>query len=249
MKVLLHGDVANSVGSAVLDHGGDVLEHLPACSNVVGLRRKHAHTAHIRRLVNTFQGLLEVARRQRHDVCLCSSEHAHDGGHAARRSTCCSHGWLSAAGCNTCPRSRNTACSATQEVLCACGLWLIPSSWSRWAQRPRGGRRSSHLTIQTVCTMGDRSLNYGLPGTVTFSSHCSVLNEFALTVKRTPRSTSLAVFPLRSSSLQGITRRAQSCMLAGCRLGRKQRSSPSQTLKSKRFTSFHENSLYPHHLV
>ena len=136
---------------------------------------------------------------------------------------------MSAAGCNTCPRCRNTARSAAQEVLCACGLQSIPSSW--WAQRPGGGRRSSLLTSQTVYTMGVRSLNYGLPGTVASSSHCSVLNEFALNiVKHTPRSTSFAVFPMRSSVVLSITRRAQGCKQAGCRLGRKQRSSPSHTL-------------------
>jgi len=31
---------------------------------------KHAHTADVRRLVKTFQGLLEIACRQGHDVCL-----------------------------------------------------------------------------------------------------------------------------------------------------------------------------------
>jgi len=56
------------------------------------------------------------------------------------------------------------------------GLKLIPSSWC--AQWPRGRWRSSLLTIQTVCTMGDRLLNYGLPGIVNSSSHCSVLTWF-----------------------------------------------------------------------
>jgi len=87
MKLLLHGDVAHFVGSAVIDHGGDVLEHPHACSKVVGMIRKHAHTADVRRLVKTFQGLLEIARRQGHDVCLCSKEHAHDRSHAAWRGT------------------------------------------------------------------------------------------------------------------------------------------------------------------
>jgi len=63
---------AHSVGCAVLDHGGDVLEHPHACSNVVGMIHKHAHTADVRRLVKTCEVLLarEIARRRCHDVCL-----------------------------------------------------------------------------------------------------------------------------------------------------------------------------------
>jgi len=153
-----------------------------------------------------------------------------------RRSACCSHGWLSAAGCNTCPRSQNAARSTAQEVFGAC-LWSMPSSW--WAQRPGGGRRTSRLTCQTVCTMEDRSLKYSLPGTVASSSHCSVLNGFALSiVKRTRRSTSFAVFPLRSSSVLNVMRRAQGCKQAGCRLGQERRNSPSHFFNSKRFNCF-----------
>jgi len=90
MELLLHGDVAHSVGCAVLDHGGDVLEHPHACSNVVGMIFKHAHTVDVRRLVKTFEGLSsrEIARQRGHDVCLCSKEHAPDRSHAARRGTC-----------------------------------------------------------------------------------------------------------------------------------------------------------------
>jgi len=64
MALLLHGDLSHSVGCAVLDHGGDVLEHPHACSNVVEIIRRHAHTADVRRLVKTFEGLLarEIAR-------------------------------------------------------------------------------------------------------------------------------------------------------------------------------------------
>jgi len=61
MTFLFHGDVSHSVSCAVLNHGGDVLEHPHAYSNVVGVSRKHAHTSDIRRLVKTFQGLLEIA--------------------------------------------------------------------------------------------------------------------------------------------------------------------------------------------
>jgi len=178
-----------------------------------------------------------------HDVCLCSSKHAHDRSHAARRSACCSHGWLSAAGCNTCPQSRNAARSAA-EVFGACSLWSLPSSW--WAQRPGGGRRTSLLTNQTVCTMGDRSLNCGLPGTVASSSHCSVLNGFALSIfKRTRWSISFAVLPLRSSSVPNVIKRAQGCKQAGCRLGQERRGSPPHFFNSKRFTNSHDNGLYP----
>jgi len=89
MELLLHGDVAHSVGCAVLDHGGDVLEHPHAYSNVVGMIRKHAHMADVSRLVKTFEGLLarEIARRRGHDACLCSKEHAPDRSHAARWGT------------------------------------------------------------------------------------------------------------------------------------------------------------------
>ena len=47
--------------AAILDHGGDVLEYPHAGPKLVGWRRKHAHTADIRRFVKTFQGLLEIA--------------------------------------------------------------------------------------------------------------------------------------------------------------------------------------------
>jgi len=67
-------DVAHSAGSAVLDHGGDVLEHPHACSNVVGMMRKHAHTADVRRLVKTFQGSLRSpADRVMMSVCAAAS--------------------------------------------------------------------------------------------------------------------------------------------------------------------------------
>jgi len=59
-----HGDVAHVVGCTVLDHGGNVLEHPHAFSNVVEMIRKHAYTADVRHLVKTFEGLLahEISR-------------------------------------------------------------------------------------------------------------------------------------------------------------------------------------------
>jgi len=93
--------------------------------------------------------------------------------------------------------------------------------------------------------MGDRSLSYGLPGAVASSFHCSVLNGFALSlVKRTRYSTSFAVFPLRSSSVLNVMRRAQGCKQAGCRRRQARRSSPSDSFNSKRFTNLHEERLY-----
>ena len=57
----MDGDMAHYVGCTVLDHGGSVLEHPYAGANVVGMICKHAHTADVRRLVTTLQGLFENA--------------------------------------------------------------------------------------------------------------------------------------------------------------------------------------------
>ena len=86
--------------------------------------------------------------------------------------------------------------------------------------------------------MGARSLNNGSQGAVASFPHCTVLLE----------STSFAVFPLRSSSVLNITRRAQGCKQAGCRRRQERRSSPSDSFNSKHFTNSHEERLYPNPL-
>ena len=67
-------------------------------------------------------------------------------------------------------------------------------------------------------------------------------------VKCTRYSTSFAVFPLRSSSLLSVMRRAQGCNHAGCRRRQERRSLPSDSVNSKHFTNSHEALLYPNPL-